>query len=141
MSLTTVTRRPLARVLMLLAASLLALAGLWLLRNKDVVESVYFPKCPLFLLTGWHCAGCGVTRALHALAHGDLATAWSSNPLFVAGLPLLASVWGYRRWKAWQGNPPALLPAGWIWLILGTLILFGLLRNVPYYPFTLLAPH
>jgi hypothetical protein len=140
MSLTAM-RRPLARVAVLLATSLLAVAGFLLLRDADAIESVYFPKCPLYLLTGWHCAGCGATRALHALAHGDLAAAWSSNPLLVGGLPVLASVWGYRRLSAWRGKPPALLPAGWIWTILVVLIAFGVVRNVPIYPLTLLAPH
>jgi hypothetical protein len=28
----------------------------------------------------------------------------------------------------------------WIWVLLGVIIAFGLLRNIPAYPFTLLTP-
>jgi hypothetical protein len=47
------------------------------------------PRCPLRTLTGWECPGCGSTRALSALARGDLAAAWRFNPLAVAGTVLL----------------------------------------------------
>jgi hypothetical protein len=28
----------------------------------------------------------------------------------------------------------------WIWTLLGVIVAFGVLRNIPIYPFTLLAP-
>ena len=53
-------------------------------------NEVYFPKCPVKLLTGLDCPGCGSQRALHALLNGDLAAAVSFNALLVAAIPLLA---------------------------------------------------
>ncbi len=125
----------------LTAAALAAAVGFWLLRNFDpnAANSV-FPECMFRAFTGWYCIGCGMTRALHALAHGDLARAFSMNPLAMSMLaisPLLAG------WKlGWQ--PKALRPLIAIvaepkfWLVL--LPVYWLARNLPWYPFTLLAP-
>ncbi|MBL9124805.1 MAG: DUF2752 domain-containing protein [Planctomycetaceae bacterium] len=124
-----------------IAVCLVAIPGVLLLRNADAIESVYFPKCPLYILTGWHCTGCGVARALHALLHGQWAQAWAANPLLIVGLPVLASAWAYLRLRAAAGRPVAALSPYWISTIAIVLIAFGLLRNVPYYPWTLLAPH
>ncbi len=37
--------------------------------------------CPFRRLTGWPCPGCGMTRALNALAHGQWEAALSLHPL------------------------------------------------------------
>jgi hypothetical protein len=69
------------------------LAGLW---------SPRLPPCPFRTLTGVACPSCGTTRAFEALAHGDLSTAFSLNPLAVTGLlafvtgGLLAPIWNRR---------------------------------------------
>jgi hypothetical protein len=117
------------------------IAGIAVLRASDSVDSPLFPKCPLYWLTGWYCSGCGSTRALHALAHGDLPRALASNSLMILGIPVLAAVWSWRRVQVARGGPTTLLAAKWIWLILGVLVAYGILRNIPYYPWTLLAPH
>ncbi len=36
--------------------------------------------------------------------------------------------------------PEVFIPANWIWMLLGVIVLFWVLRNVPAYPFTVLAP-
>jgi hypothetical protein len=51
--------------------------------------------CPLKVLSGWPCAGCGTTRALRALAEGSFTTAFRLNPL-AAATALAAIGWiGY----------------------------------------------
>lgn len=98
------------------------------------------PPCPFLALTGWLCPGCGSTRALHALLHGDLAQALAMNPLLVIAMPLLG--WmalnaagvpmpGRRLLMPWAANPK-------IWLVV--LLGYAVLRNLPWMPFTLLAP-
>ena len=52
--------------------------------------------CPLFAMTGVYCPGCGGTRAVYDLAHGDIAGALSMNPLFTIAVPLLGVLW--LRW-------------------------------------------
>lgn len=37
--------------------------------------------CPIRLLTGFTCPGCGGTRALGAISTGDFQSAWNLNPL------------------------------------------------------------
>ena len=93
------------------------------------------PRCPLFVCTGMYCPGCGGTRALGHLLEFDLASALHHNPLLVLAAPFLAYyfVLGPRSasppWPRWQ---VAVLIVG--------VVLFTVLRNVPIYPLTLLAP-
>ena len=72
-------------VLLALVATIAALAVLY---RYPPSETTFYPPCPFYLLTGWHCPGCGSTRALAALLHGNVAQAMEYNSLFVALLPL-----------------------------------------------------
>jgi hypothetical protein len=115
-------------------------AALLLWRVDPTAAGSVLPPCPLHALTGLYCPGCGSTRALHALLHGDVPTALSMNPLLVIALPLLAAMalnaagWRpagtQRLWRA-LGQP---LP--WLVVLLG----FAVLRNLPWAPFAWLAP-
>jgi hypothetical protein len=91
-----------------------------------------FPPCPLHELTGLWCPGCGSTRALHQLVHGHLGLAFRLNPLAISLLPLV----GYLAVR----HERVAMKAVWIWTLLVTVVLFGILRNIPVYPLTLLAP-
>lgn len=123
-------------------AALAALVGGVLLFVFDPATSAVFPPCVFHALTGFHCPGCGTSRALHQLLHGNLPAALSLNPLTVLSLPLLASwcVWRWARRAKQRGRPGVDLPAVWIWTLLGVILLFSVLRNVPFPPFTRLAP-
>ncbi|MCL1921779.1 MAG: DUF2752 domain-containing protein [Kiritimatiellaeota bacterium] len=59
----------------------------------------FYPRCPLFVLTGWKCAGCGTLRALHCMLRGDLARAFAFNPLFVLSVPVLLVLAVKREWR------------------------------------------
>lgn len=95
-------------------------------------EHSFYPRCPLYTLTGWQCPGCGATRALYSLLHGHLASAWAYNQLFVALLPLIvlvallqfAHVMWRGRWYAVQVKP-AFVYAGVV-----VLLSFGVIRNL-----------
>jgi hypothetical protein len=99
-------------------------------------------RCALYDLTGWYCAGCGATRATHELLHGHLLAALSYNALWVLALPptLWLTACSLRRFV--QGGPlPACLTSPWFYLIVIAIgLAFALLRNLPWYPFVLLAP-
>lgn len=56
--------------------------------------------CVIRRVTGRPCPGCGMTRALSALAHGDLRSAWRFNPRVVIVAPLLLGVWARTIFKA-----------------------------------------
>jgi hypothetical protein len=91
-----------------------------------------YPVCPFHQWTGLWCPGCGTTRALHQLLHGNLAAAFRFNALSMALLPVA----GYLIVR---GDASTLKPT-WIWVLLVAIVAFGVLRNIPAYPFTLLAP-
>jgi hypothetical protein len=46
-------------------------------------KSGFFLVCPFYALTGLACPGCGTTRGLHHLLHGDVITAFRFNPLMM----------------------------------------------------------
>jgi apolipoprotein N-acyltransferase len=99
----------------------------------DPVETRWLPFCLFHALTGLHCPGCGTTRALHLLAHGDLLGALRMNALAVSSIPLLAYA-SARRIDL--GRRPRTIMAA-----LALAVAFAIARNVPAYPFELLAPH
>jgi len=123
------------------AAALAAGVGIWALRTFDPnLPGNPFPPCIFLTLTGHYCAGCGITRALHALVHGDLATALRMNVLATSLLALVPPVAAWHAgWKPAALRPFArLLVSPWLWGV----VLFGfwIARNLPWYPFNLLAP-
>src|SRR5207253_1036215 len=66
----------------------LAAAGVYLFIFEPG-KSGFFPVCPFRTLTGFACPGCGSTRGMHALVHGDVIAAFKFNPLLVLSLPFL----------------------------------------------------
>ncbi len=121
---------------------LLAGSGLVVLFAVDPARSSLLPSCPFHALTGLHCPGCGTLRALHELLHGNLCTAFGLNPLMVSALPFVAywSVSELARELGLRRLPVPFIPAVWIWLLLGVIFLYWIARNIPYHPFSLLAP-
>jgi hypothetical protein len=97
----------------------------------------------LHSLTGLNCPGCGATRAVHALLHGDLRQALAYNVVFVFLLPLFVALAVRVWWAALRGKPVSgpRMPPWAIRAVLVIVLAFGILRNVSVYPFTLLAPH
>ena len=127
----------------LLAALLAAFAvAVVMLRVFDPATSRIFPPCPVRYLTGWYCPGCGSLRAIHHLLHGNLHAAWAMNPLTVVLLPFLA--YGLASFALFEirgeGLPQPVLRAAWIRALCAAILLFGIARNLPLYPFNLLAP-
>lgn len=103
----------------------------------------YFP-CTFYTAFSLYCPGCGNTRALHALTHGHIIQAFDYNFLFPFAALVLA--WYYlvalttllfRKRVMWM---PQSLPV-WSAIAIGVVIvLFTVLRNIPVWPFTILAP-
>ncbi len=108
------------------------LAATAYIASVDPHEGGHYPTCPSLYLTGFYCPGCGSLRAIHDLAHLDLAGAWGMNPLAVIALPWLA--WRWLRWALESaGVSVTTRPApGWaLYLLAGAVILYGILRNIP----------
>ena len=69
--------------------SLFALYFCVALTLKSLGVADVFPSCLFSLITGWHCPGCGLTRAGIACLHGDLPSAWRLNPLIFVVVPAI----------------------------------------------------
>lgn len=126
----------------LTAMFLLGASAIIPLRVFDPAVSGVFPPCPVRYLTGLYCPGCGSLRAMHALLHGELGRAWAMNPLMIVMLPfvtygLVSAALLELRGK---GLPEVMLPASWIRAFCVVVVLYGVARNLPLYPFDLLAP-
>lgn len=109
----------------------------------DPTQWAIFPRCMWNQLTGTHCPGCGGQRALYDLAHGNILSALSHNPLLFilgpitlywfsldAGLKLGRRTWVARLYTE-KGAP---------FMILGIIVGFWVLRNLPWMPFSWMAP-
>lgn len=123
---------------------LFVLAGLLLIAwIATPGKTAWLPGCPLHLLTGLQCPGCGSTRAFHALTHGDVLAALRMNLLAIAAIPLLVVGTCSQVWHTRRGMPyrSILYHPTVGWTITAIIITYGLLRNLPWWPFSLLAPH
>lgn len=121
--------------LCLLAAAPLA-RDLWPLVNELV------PRCPFHVLTGLHCPGCGTWRALSAFVQGDWRLAAACNPILCLAVPLLAWEWCRPPASPVQSTaqPERRRFPATSRLVLLVVCTYWILRNVPLFPFTLLAP-
>ncbi len=106
-------------------------------------EKGSYPPCPFNFATGLHCPGCGSLRGTYALIHDhDLAQAFAYNPLAVVMLPLIVAwlVWGVVVDLRSKGRPRGVRP--WVlYTLLGVIVTYWVVRNIPVEPFTYLAPH
>jgi hypothetical protein len=119
----------------LLLAGAVALGCAYVLVQNPNESSAY-PQCPLKAMTGLDCPGCGMTRAVYSLLHGDLAGAVSHNLLLIVALPVLAVLLG--RWTlTCIGVPVRPLPRWrpWMtWVACALLVAFAIVRNIPGTP-------
>jgi hypothetical protein len=119
------------------------LAAAFLLLRVFSARIGALPSCSFRSLTGLYCPGCGGTRCVKSLLRGDIAGAFALNAvttgLFLIGVGLLVAAVLRER----QGRAAAMprLPDWFAWCLVGSVVAFGLLRNLPWWPFTLLAPH
>lgn len=91
----------------------------------------WLPKCMFHRMTGLYCPGCGATRALSAILHGDVLASLHNNLLL---FPLLALIVFLLMKPQTSLNRPCAIT------IIAVILAFTILRNIPVAPFTYLAP-
>ena len=136
--ITVDTERARRQVMVAVILTILGVAGAMFFFLVNPSSVVFLPRCPLYTMTGIYCPGCGTTRAVHELLHGHWLAALRLNALFILSLPCLAT-FGLYRWAKSDREANVWKPQ-WTWVLLGMVVAFGVLRNIPVYPFTLLAP-
>ncbi len=117
-------------------------AGAFAVGYFNPTTAGFFPACPLHALTGLNCPGCGLTRGFHALFRGDILGALHFNAL----LPVYFFVFVYLfaalvllavKGRALNFN---IFSPRFVWSFFTIALVFGVVRNFPVFPFTLLAP-
>jgi len=115
----------------------LALAATAYVALVDPNRPGHYLTCPLLAMTGLYCAACGGLRAVHDLAHLDVAGAWAMNPLLVLAWPLVVLAWARWLGRSWGsgGRPPTAgsdrRSARLAWAVLVVVVAYAILRNVP----------
>lgn len=116
-----------------------AMAGCGYLYAVDPNQPGHYPLCPTQAIFGVDCPGCGMTRGLYALLHGDVGRMLDHNVLLAVLIPFTALMWLSWVRRSWSGTRPAVSLAQarrqtrWSVVALLAVIAFGVVRNfVPY---------
>lgn len=123
------------------AGLFLGFAGAIVVAKFNPSTSNFFPVCPLHALTGYSCPGCGLTRGFHSLFHGDIFAALLFNLL----LPVYFIVIAYLSISLFlvaargKGLSYNIFSPRAVYVFLMVSLVFGVLRNLPFYPFSLFA--
>ena len=134
--------RPVQQRLLYAGLALMGAAGLALVYFADPRQPGLYPVCSFLGLTGCYCPGCGTLRALHQLLHGNFLAAFGYNPYTILALPVIAYSFATGGLRAYglPAPPRIFIPASLIWSLLIAVLAFWLLRNLPFSPFSALAP-
>ncbi len=127
-------------VLALRLALLAAAAVVFILGCRYLYRHGSPLTCLFYRLTGLYCPGCGTGRAVTALLRGQLAKALRYNPLlFLLGIPFgFVAIWELLAYTLPCRMRHITIPQWLVWLVLGVVLLFWILRNIPAFSF--LAP-
>lgn len=98
----------------------------------DPARYSYFPRCPFYRITGYQCPLCGSQQAIHHMLHWEWFDALRANLLLVLALPyILAAIIvdalpenRTQHWRKWLLGKPT------VWVMIGLVILFWIVRNI-----------
>ncbi|GAB7043215.1 MULTISPECIES: DUF2752 domain-containing protein [Catenuloplanes] len=115
-----------------------AAAGYVLWADPAAADANAQPTCIVKYLTGFDCPGCGGTRAVWYMMHGDIPAAARHHAVLLFAVPFVAylyvawagkALFGWRL-PSWEPSSRSL-----IWF-LAAWAAFSVLRNLPWAPFT-----
>jgi hypothetical protein len=123
------------------AGILAATTGAFAISYFNPTTAGFFPACPFHELTGLNCPGCGLTRGFHALFHGDILTALHFNALLPVYFLFFVYLFASLASIAFRGRGLTLQPLSprAVYGFLALTLVFAVIRNLPFYPFNLLA--
>lgn len=131
------------RIIIVVAGLCLLLLGIWVLYHYDALPPALRLRCIIFQMTGLYCPGCGATRACYAILHGNWKGAVGYNPLLVILFPI-AAVYIILRTFDWMmtgtNHIDSYIPDCFLYSLLGIVMIYGIARNIPIWPFYFLRP-
>ena len=109
----------------------------------DPSEYEIFPRCIFYSFTGYYCPGCGSQRAVHNLLHLNFSGVISNNFLFLPAVALVIYHYSFGLVnRFFRLNLPNIFYLKYTPVaILVIIVVFWVLRNLPFYPFSVLAPN
>jgi len=133
---------PFARTIIPFGIPLIVIGGATTLFFLNPSDYSFFPKCTFHTATGYSCPGCGSTRALFNLTHGNVLEALRLNPGLIALIILslidyiryIMTIKQTKKFHSLFGNLKL------VFSVIGLMIVYGILRNLPWLPFTNLIP-
>ena len=116
----------------LLVTAVVALIALYLFL-VDVTGLM--PRCPIKMLTGFDCPGCGSQRALHSLLEGHLSESFHHNlilPFAVAYLAVCGFHWINPGWNRMTAIYTRLTSPVALWVIVAIVAAWTIVRNIVF---------
>lgn len=106
-------------------------AGLAVVYNFSPTQYSFYPRCPFYAATHWLCPGCGSTRALYSLLHGQWNAAMHYNAMFTLLLPVVLGwlIFCFYRVMRYDRFPRLNFPRGAIVATVFAVLLFTIARN------------
>ena len=114
-----------------MATAAAAAAAVLILLYVKGPEWIWFPPCIFHFITHLYCPGCGSTRAVYRLLHGDVAGSLSANILLIPSVLLFLAV--IRKGIA-------MIKPREYYGIMGVYLFYLIARNIPLEPLSYLAP-
>lgn len=123
-------------------AVLIGLGFVYIYYKINPAGQDWMPKCPFHSMTGMHCPGCGSQRAIHDFLHGNIIDGFRHNVLIGLGILVLfyKLVLIIRSKYYPQKKKNLLYDPKTPWVIFIVIVSFWIMRNIPYEPFSFLAP-
>lgn len=114
-----------------------ASVGMAYLFSLYVFRYITLPSCYLYELTGIYCPGCGCTRAVYALIHGDVILSLKQNPLVIVSLAALFVLYIELVFRAFGKKLRTFVHSKYfLWGTFIVIMIYTVLRNI----FPQLAP-
>ena len=116
-----------------LKLGIIAILGFFIYYFLSIYTNFSIP-CPFYTLTGFYCPGCGITRLLFSLIHLDFYQAFRYNPLVFILLILGMTYWLFKLiLKKFNIN---LVIPDFVWyILLFIVIIYGIMRNIPFFSY------
>lgn len=113
------------------AAAVAFVGAMLVVYNFPPTEYSFYPRCPFYAITHLLCPGCGATRALYWLLHGDLQRALHYNAMFTLAAPFILAWAFYCCYQVvrYDRIPRVLIPRSAFVAIGVAILLFTITRN------------